>query len=278
MAGSTYECVVHRNSTVADLKQRIHELDAELEPYRQKLVLLPGGDAPHTVLEPDTSTLAAFDIADDGTELMLYIGDAKWRTLADETLSGMYEMRDLEAKYGGAAAVSKLWRVAFESAQAHPQDAECQCILALCYHWPLGGAVQNFAAAVGLYQQAAAQGHARAAVGLAWCYAHGQGAVKSAEQAYKWYAFAADCGLAQAQSFVGACLRNGDGVAKDEAEACRWFERASAQGSAHAKVMLGVCYRDGTGVAVDKDAARTLFQEALALGHEPARAQLAALR
>jgi TPR repeat protein len=136
---------------------------------------------------------------------------------------------------------------------------------------------RNYSAAVALFQQAAAQGHADAQYNLGQCYHNGDGVPKDMAKAAEWCGKAAAQGDAKAQYNLGDCYYNGDGVPEDKAKAAEWWGKAAAQGDANAQFKLGVCYYSGDGVPEDKAKAAEWYGKAAAQGDTGAKQALAAI-
>ncbi len=121
------------------------------------------------------------------------------------------------------------------------------------------------AAAVPLYEQAAALGHAEAqlALGLRCLQGWGQ---EAQEAAQRWFALAAARGCAEAQYELALCYA----YAEEHQLAREWLEKA-AKTDARACFCLGMIYRDGRGVEQDEATALALFTRAGGLGHTGAQ-------
>jgi TPR repeat protein len=80
--------------------------------------------------------------------------------------------------------------------------------------------------------------------------------------AWLWYAQAAAAGHARAALMLGLMARNGDGIARDPRLALRWLERAAGQGNAHAMFLLSNMLRDGEAGVADAAHARVWLERA----------------
>jgi len=137
--------------------------------------------------------------------------------------------------------------------------------------------VKNEAAAVALYQKAAAQGHATAICNLGVMYEHGLGIDKDLYAAAAWYRSAADKGNATAQNNLGALLDRESMEITDKPpleEALWYFQLASDQGYGPAKNNLGQMHENGRGVPVDLAEACKLYAEAGKVGTRKAMTNL----
>mmetsp|Transcript_9496 Transcript_9496/g.33309 ORF Transcript_9496/g.33309 Transcript_9496/m.33309 type:complete len:430 (+) Transcript_9496:230-1519(+) len=88
------------------------------------------------------------------------------------------------------------------------------------------------------YKKAAQQGHARALVRLASCYANGYGAEIDDESAFLCFEKAARQGHPLAQCNLGTLYQAGRGVPQSQSKALKWFRRAAQQGLPQAKDAL----------------------------------------
>jgi hypothetical protein len=120
----------------------------------------------------------------------------------------------------------------------------------------------DYATALRLWRDLAAQGNAQAQYFLGSMYGTGRGATKDDAEAARWIRQAAKQGLAPAQYELGLMYRDGVGVAKDDAEMMRWYRKAADQGFAEAQHNLGVRYERGMGVARDDAEAATWYRKA----------------
>jgi|CXWL01.1.fsa_nt_gi TPR repeat protein len=161
-------------------------------------------------------------------------------------------------------------------AQADQGDAGAQVKLGYIYDFGQG-VPQDYAAARGWYQKAAAQGIAAAQFKLGFLYAEGQGVPQDYAQAAKWYQKAAAQGEAIVQFSLGALYAEGKGVPQDYAQAAKWYEKAAAQGYANAQIYLGMAYYKGEGVPQDYAQAAKWFQKAAPQGHVAVQYTLGAL-
>ena len=110
---------------------------------------------------------------------------------------------------------------------------------------------QDYATALRIFRELAAQGHARAQWQLGVEYVQGRDVPQDYKEAARLYGLAAVQGHADAQYNLGVMYGKGQGVAQDYKEAVRLWGLAAAQGHARAQNNLGTMYEVGTGVAQD---------------------------
>lgn len=132
----------------------------------------------------------------------------------------------------------------------------------------------NYADALNLCKQAAAQGNASAQQNLGLLYFNGKGTAQDFQEAAKWTRLAAVQGDALAQSFLGIMYFDGKGVSQDYHEAEKWFRLAAAQGNGSAHFFIGAMYAQGLGMAQDYREAAKWYRLAAAQGSEGARINL----
>jgi len=135
----------------------------------------------------------------------------------------------------------------------------------------LEGVERDFAAAYGLYRQAAEKGFSMAQYNLACMYMNGTGDVpRDYREARRWLEKAgAEDNADQdrdAQFTLATLFERGLGGDLDLTAARKWYERAAANGSGRAQYDLACIYMHGKGVAVDKGLAVYWFEKALESG------------
>jgi uncharacterized protein len=81
-------------------------------------------------------------------------------------------------------------------------------------------------------------------------------------RAAQWYRQAAQQGHAKAALGLALLLKNGDGVPVDKTAAAHWLGVAAQAGDAHAMFLLSNAYADGEGVPPDPRRARDLLERA----------------
>jgi len=134
---------------------------------------------------------------------------------------------------GGAGAAS--------GSVANTIDAQAIVELGVLYHAGQG-VLRDYGRARELYEQAAAQGHARAQTNLGLLYQRGLGVPKDYVRAREWYEKAAAQGFAEAQNNLGWLYADQgvlEGILRDYRRAREFFEQAAAQGHAGAQYGLG---------------------------------------
>ena len=70
MAGAVHSIdALADDATVAELKRRLHAVDADCAPSRTRLMMMveSSGDAAHTVLDTDARSLASYGVIDEAT-------------------------------------------------------------------------------------------------------------------------------------------------------------------------------------------------------------------
>jgi TPR repeat protein len=87
----------------------------------------------------------------------------------------------------------------------------------------------DFATALQLWRQLAAQGNAFAQTNLGFMYSSGKGVPQDLGEAAKWYRLAADQGNATAQSNLGSMYFSGEGVPQDYIQAHMWVNLAASR-------------------------------------------------
>lgn len=101
-------------------------------------------------------------------------------------------------------------------------------------------------AAVSLYRQSAAQGHAAGEYGLAEMYAKGEGVEKDVDVALGWFTKAAKRDHLPALRVLISAYEKGQlGLAPDELQAGRWLLRAAEVGDRASIMRLASLYRTG---------------------------------
>jgi hypothetical protein len=117
-------------------------------------------------------------------------------------------------------------------------DASAQYNLACHYDYGRLGLPLDQAKARRLYQLAAEQGHARAAMNLAVSHRDGEGGPVCLKEAARWFKVAADLGHVQACTNVGIAYMRGDGVPQSRREAIRYLTRGADAGDDLAVMQL----------------------------------------
>ncbi|MET0732367.1 MAG: tetratricopeptide repeat protein [Casimicrobiaceae bacterium] len=129
-------------------------------------------------------------------------------------------------------------------------DAEAQYTIGSMYGTGRG-VTKNYAEAVRWIRQAAEKGHAPAQYDLAIMHRDAVGVAKDNAETMRWYRKAADQGFAHAQHNLAIRYERGIGVEQDDAEAARWFGRAAEQGFAISQACLGFMYGNGRAPSPD---------------------------
>jgi TPR repeat protein len=135
----------------------------------------------------------------------------------------------------------------------------------------------DYATALPMWHDLAAQGNAEAQYFLGSMYGTGRGVSKDYAEAARWIRQAADQGFAPAQYDLGIMYRDGVGVAKDDAETMRWYRKAADQGFAAAQHNLGVRYEGGVGITKDEAEAARWYRKAAEQGRPNSQFRLGAM-
>jgi TPR repeat protein len=115
-------------------------------------------------------------------------------------------------------------------------------------------------AAVALYREAAAAGHAAALYELGVHHQSGEGAPLDVEEAIRLYKEAAARDDLYAATRLGVLYRDGVGVDRDVETAINWLVKAARGGHTFAYNHLGYMYLEGDGVEADSERAFRLFE------------------
>lgn len=110
-----------------------------------------------------------------------------------------------------------------------------------------------------LFMRAARQGDAQAAYELG---EQERSRTGTNARAAQWYRQAAQQGHAKAALGLALLLKNGDGIPADKTAAAHWLGVAAQAGDAHAMFLLSNAYADGDGVPADPRRARDLLERA----------------
>jgi TPR repeat protein len=124
----------------------------------------------------------------------------------------------------------------------------------------------DYAQALKIFRQLAAQGDASAQYRFGQMYREGQGVTQNYQEALKWYRLAAAQGIAEAQNNIGWMYHKGYGVTQDHQEALKWYRLAADQGNASAQYNIGYMYGNGQGVTQNYQEALNWFRLAAAQG------------
>lgn len=122
---------------------------------------------------------------------------------------------------------------------------------------------ERYEEALGLFEQLAQDGYARAWYDAGFQYERGIGTEADGEKAIAAYEQGAKLGSATCQTRLGKQLLWGKIAPKDEAKAYFWLCKAAEQGDEIAKMWKGHCMLYGMGVPKDEDEGTTLLINAL---------------
>ena len=160
----------------------------------------------------------------------------------------------------------------FENAAAQG-DAEAQYSVGYIYEG-FEGLERDDAKAAEWYGKAAAQGHAKAQNNLAFLYRKGYGIPKDIAKAVELYKKAGRQGCTIAQTNLGYMYKYGTEIGQDYGKAAEWFRKAAEQGNPTGQVNLAKLYDEGKGVPRDYAEAAKWYLKAAEQGIKPAAARL----
>ena len=146
-------------------------------------------------------------------------------------------------------------------AKAQAGDAEAQFVVGRYFMHQ-----DDWAAAVAWFEQAAAQGHAKAMSNAAIGYMEGKGVAKNAEKACRYFEQAHQQ-LHTVYSAENVAICNDNNGLRDFAKAAQFFEIAAQQGSAYSQRALGEMYAKGEGVPQSDKQATDWYRQAAANGN-----------
>jgi len=133
----------------------------------------------------------------------------------------------------------------------------------------------DYAGALRIFGDAAAQGDAKSEYALAEMYRRGQGMRPDYAAALTWYRKAAEWGIPGAEFNLGLLYQSGQGVPRSDREAAGWYAKAAGHGYASAQVRLGQMYAAGRGVPKSDASAMGWFKKAANQGDAEGQARLA---
>lgn len=131
-------------------------------------------------------------------------------------------------------------------------------------------------AALKLFERAAEEGSAAAAMKAAAMHTMGEGTHSDRMEGYKWYRKAADLGNPAGMLTTGDYYNSG-GEREDPVEAARWYRKAADRGYKEAQYLIAVFYHRGRGVAQDHKRALNWYRKAADGGEAKGLAGLAEL-
>lgn len=130
---------------------------------------------------------------------------------------------------------------------------------------------QNYANAMGWFQNAAARGHAEAHAYIGLIHVQGWGVPKDAAEGVRWLNKAIELGDPHGMLMLASLYQKGNGVPQDGAEALRLLETAAAKGFAGAFEGLFRTHREGAGGTPKNEAEAARW---MILGAEAGHAEL----
>lgn len=116
--------------------------------------------------------------------------------------------------------------------------------------------------ALGIWEEMAASGDARALFDLGVCYRRGEGVHQDNSKAVYYYSLAYEKGCGEAALNLGLLYNEGVGVKQDPEKAYELFEAAANSGISDGFTLMGRQHYSGIGREVDYDAAVKLFLKA----------------
>jgi hypothetical protein len=125
---------------------------------------------------------------------------------------------------------------------------------------------ENYIAAKGWFEKAAALGNAEAMMGISWLYGNGHGFPKDETEAFRWHRMSAENGNTDAMYLVGAAYEEGKVVPQDYTEAMRWFKMGADRNDALAMKSIASLHEQGRGVTRDYAEAMRWLKKAVDLG------------
>jgi TPR repeat protein len=185
---------------------------------------------------------------------------------------------ELGVMYAKGNGVSKDYAAAlqlFESAAAQ-NFPRAQYLTGLMFERGFG-VPRDYAAALQWYRRAAEQNFPPAEVAVGRFYGRGIVVERDPEQRVVWMRRAADQGGPLAQHILGTLYRNGAGVPQDKVVAAQWFQRAAAQGFVLSELQLGLMYQRGAGVPQDNAQALQWLRRAADKGNAVAQNAVGAI-
>jgi TPR repeat protein len=134
---------------------------------------------------------------------------------------------------------------------------------------------RDFAAALPLYRQAAAQGQAHAMMRVGFCFDLGYGVESDPAAALPWYQKAVAGGDLESMAYLGGLYEKGTVVDRDYGRAMALYRRSAAGGEPAGMNKLGRLYSAGHGVPADPVEALRWYRRAADLGYSWAMNNLA---
>lgn len=150
-----------------------------------------------------------------------------------------------------------------KSLRASPGEPAFQVTLGKMYSDDTDQVLKHdYAKAMKLFRQAAAQRNAQADYEIGFLYDFGDGVAKSPAEAMKWFRQSAEKGYSEAQFELGVRYAQGRDAKQDYAEALEWLRKAANQSHPQALYWMGTMYEKGWGVP--KDMMEAYFWDQLA--------------
>lgn len=120
--------------------------------------------------------------------------------------------------------------------------------------------------AIELLRDAGGERDVQAMKALAAAYQSGDGVNPSFRWTLYWYKLAAEHGDTEAMREIGNIYRDGRGVARDSGQALEWYRKAVRTGSADAMVDVGRMFEHGAGAPRDAETAHRCYRTAAEAG------------
>ena len=133
----------------------------------------------------------------------------------------------------------------------------------------------RYEAARRIWAPLAADGDARAQLGLGFLDDLGKDTPRQPRSAFMWYLRAAEAGLAEAQFNVATMLDSGLDIERDAGRAAVWYAKAAAHGHRRAQFNLAQLYEAGDGVPHNLAQAAVWYRAAAQAGLSAAAGRLA---
>lgn len=136
------------------------------------------------------------------------------------------------------------------------------------------GVAKSWPRAIELYKKAAELGDPFGSLNYGYAFSVGEGVEQNYSEAFKWTELAAAKGNEVAENNMGNFYYHGTGVEIDYRKAREWYEKSAAKNYSGAFNNLGGIYLNGFGVDADRGKAESLFQQAADMGDVNAKKTL----
>ncbi len=127
------------------------------------------------------------------------------------------------------------------------------------------GVEQNYAMAIGWFEESAALNNTTAMTNLGFMYGNGLGVVQDYTKALEWFEKSAALYNPNAMNNIGYLYENGFGVEQDYDKAMEWYEKSAALNNSTAANNIGTYYYNGFSVEQDYAKAMEWFKKSAEL-------------